>query len=91
VKVSDVDPGEPPLERAAAELSPQVNLVFEQKGTRKSIAAKIRANRDIPVEDQEYIIRRINVVDPKHEFLKVAIVCHPHKGGFNSSFTVSEL
>jgi len=91
VKISEVNPGEQPIERAAVELSTKLRFILSVKKTRDGVIDAVKSARDIPVEDQDYILRRIAAIPAEHDILQLAVYCHPHKAGFNYSFTVCEI
>jgi predicted ATP-dependent Lon-type protease len=91
IEISEVEPGEAPLERAAVELSTELKFRFYEKNSREKVIEKLKAARDIPLLDQEYILARIAAIPEEHGILQVSIVGVPHKAGFNFTFTACEL
>lgn len=91
IKISEVNPGEPPAERAAVELSPKLHFRLSVKNSRARVLESVMAARDIPVLDQEYIMARIAAVPSTHDLLQLTVIGNPHKAGFNFTFTICEL
>jgi hypothetical protein len=92
IEISDVEPGEPPLERAAAELKADLKIRFHEKAiSRPKLIEVIKNSRDLPVLDQDYILARIAIIPEKHDILQFSLICVPHKAGFNYNFTVCEV
>jgi hypothetical protein len=91
VTVSETNPGEKPLERAAIAMTPDIKYQVELKMSRDKMIAAIQDSVQIPREDQEMILARINSMDKKIDLLWLTAVCHPHKGGSNIMFTICSL
>jgi len=91
IKTTEVDPGETPLPRAAVELSSALKFRFHVKNSRAKVIELLKAEREIPLLDQEYILARIAAIPAEHDLLQVSIIGNPHKAGFNFSFTACEL
>ena len=91
IEISDVEPGEPPLERAAVNLAAGLKFRFHEKNSREKVIEKLKAARDIPVLDQDYILARIAAIPEEHGILQLSVIGNPHKSGFNFTFTVCEL
>lgn len=91
IQTTETDPGEARLPRAATELSPALKFRFHVKSSRAMVIELLKAEREIPLLDQEYILTRIAAIPAEHDLLQVSIIGNPHKAGFNFSFTVCEL
>ena len=91
IEISEVEPGEAPLERPAVELTPVLKFRFYEKNSREKVIEKLKAAKDIPLLDQEYILTRIAAIPEEHGILQLSIIGNPHKAGFNFTFTVCEL
>lgn len=91
IEISEVEPGEEPLERPAVELTPALRFRFSEKNSREKVIEKLKAAKDIPLLDQEYILTRIAAIPEEHGILQLSIIGNPHKAGFNFTFTVCEL
>ncbi len=92
VKILEVEPGETPLERAAAELRADLKIRMHEKAmARADLVDAIKNSRTLPVLDQDYILARIALIPAQHKILQFSLICVPHKGGFNFNFTVCEV
>ena len=91
IQIAEVDPGQPPLSRAAVELTPALRFRFHAKNARGKVIEQLKADKTIPLLDQEYILARIAEIPAEHEILDLAVIGNPHKAGFNFSVTVCEL
>ena len=88
VKISETNPGEAPLQRAAVALATNLNFSLSKKDTRAAVIEAVKNSRQIPIDDQEFILRRIAAIPERFNLLQLDAVCHPHKSGFNFTFTV---
>ena len=91
IQISEVEPGQPPLLRAAVELSPALKFRLSVKKARTGVIEAVKAARDIPLLDQDYILARIASIPAEHDLLQVTVIGNPHKAGFNFTFTVCEI
>ena len=91
IKISDVNPGEKPLERASATVTSALRYTLDVKTTREKLVEQVKNSVAIPLVDQECILARIAAIDAKHDLLWLTAACSPHKAGCNFTFTVCEL
>jgi hypothetical protein len=91
IRISEVDPGESPLLRAAAAASPKLKFTLNLKKSRTAIIEAVKASREIPLKWQEAILEDIDAIPAEHDFLWLTMSRNPHKDGFNFTFTVCEL
>ena len=91
IQFTEDDPGGIHFPRAAVELSTALKFRFHVKSSRAKVIEMLKAEREIPLLDHEYILTRIAAIPAEHDLLQVSIICNPHKAGFNFSFTVCEL
>lgn len=92
VKISEVEPGAPPLERATVELKADLKIRFHEKAiSRPKLVDLIKNSRTLPVLDQDYILARLALIPAEHDILQFSLICVPHKAGFNFNFTVCEV
>lgn len=91
VEISEVEPGEQPLERPAVELTAKLKFRFCEKNSREKVIEKLKTAKDIPLLDQDYILARIAMIPEEHDILQLSVIGNPHKAGFNFTFTVCEL
>jgi len=91
IEIADVNPGEAPLQRAAVALSAGLAFRFHVKSSRAKVIEQLKAERTIPLLDQEYILARLAAIPAEHDLIQLSIIGNPHKAGFNFTFTVCEL
>ena len=92
IKISEVEPGEKPLDRAATELKADLKIRIHEKAiSRPKLIDAIKNSRDLPVLDQDYILARIALIPEDKDILQFSLICVPHKAGFNFNFTVCEV
>ena len=91
IEVTEVDPGAAPLTRAAAEMSTALKFRLSVKKSRAAVIEAVKAARDIPLLDQDYILARIAAIPVEHDLLQLTVIGNPHKEGFNFTFTVCEV
>lgn len=91
VIISEIDPGQPAPERAAADLKASANVAISLKLPREKMIAAVKNARQVPRVYQEAILAEIEAIDPKHELLRLDFVRHAHRNGANAGFTVTEL
>ena len=92
IEISEVEPGQTSLERAAAELKADLKIRMHEKAiSRPKLIDSIKNSRDLPVLDQDYILARVALIPAEHDILQFSLICVPHKAGFNFNFTVCEV
>lgn len=91
IKISETNPGESLPERSAVELSTKLTFRLSVKNTRALVIEAVKAARQIPLIDQDYIIARIAAIPEEHNLIRLDLMANPHKAGFNIAFTVCEI
>ena len=92
VVISETDPGQVPLKRAAAELTAKTQFSLGTiKGTRENIVRQVKAARSIPIVWQEAILAEIEMIPVENDLIRLDLHRQPVGIGSNVTFTVREL
>jgi hypothetical protein len=91
VIISETDPGQKPLARAAVALGREQDQKLSLKASRAKLIEQVKASREIPLVIQEVLLAEIALIDAKHDVLRLDFVRHAHGVGGNGCWTVKEI
>ena len=87
VIVSESDPGQPPA-RVEAIIHPKLRFSINKLVPRADLIKFVQEHREIPAAYQQMLVATIEAIPDDDNILRLTAACHPHKGGFNFTFTV---